>query len=403
MKICKKHECTACKACSNICPKDAIDFKLDELDNLYADINLHLCVGCNLCRSVCPQINKVLFNKTEYCYASWSLDDKTRKNSASGGVASEIYKEYAREGEVFIGAEVIDRFEPVLGFGTSISDIDRFKNSKYVYADPQYIYRKVASLLKLDKDVVFIGIPCQVAALKSYINSIRISMEKLLLVDLVCHGVSSSEYLKKHINTLQNKYNFSADKCYFRDPDRHTYTYTFTLRNKGNIKYERGVHSDDMYQIGYHYGITYRANCYGCIYAQRDRVGDITLADFSYVGVISPCLYDNKNVSCVLCNTQKGNFFIEKLMEKGKLYLEKRPVEEEWNYDKMFSHPTLLPKERKVFATRYVKTKNFDESMWWAAWKIVLKNKMKNHKYVETIRKYMPRILKNYLRVILHN
>ena len=45
MEICNKNICTACKACLNICPRAAIDFKLDELDNLYADINQNLCIG----------------------------------------------------------------------------------------------------------------------------------------------------------------------------------------------------------------------------------------------------------------------------------------------------------------------------------------------------------------------
>ena len=403
MEICNKNICTACKACLNICPRAAIDFKLDELDNLYADINQNLCIGCGLCKKVCPQINLVSLNNTEYCYAGWSLNDKTRKESASGGIASEIYKEYAGNDNVFIGAEMIEAFETILSSGRCISDIERFKNSRYVYADPQYIYREIASLLKKDIKVVFIGTSCQVAALKSYINSVGVSIEKLLLVDLVCHGVSSPVYLKNHINNLQEKYNFYADKCCFRDPEMYTYTFTFTLRNNGQVKYARRVHWDDMYQIGYHYGIIYRNNCYECIYAKKDRVGDITLADFSYVGAIQSCLYDNKNVSCILCNTSKGKLLLESLLQKGKIFLDERPIEEEWNYEKMLSHPTLRPKERRIFVTRYIETKNFDKSMWEASWKIVLKNKIKNNKCVKKIRKCIPRKMKIYLRCILSN
>ena len=94
---------------------------------------------------------------------------------------------------------------------------------------------------------------------------------------------------------------------------------------------------------------------------------------------------------------------MESLLQKGKIFLDERPIEEEWNYEKMLSHPTLRPKERRIFVTRYIETKNFDKSMWEASWKIVLKNKIKNNKCVKKIRKCIPRKMKIYLRCILSN
>ena len=69
----------------------------------------------------------------------------------------------------------------------------------------------------------------------------------------------------------------------------------------------------------------------------------------------------------------------------------------------MLSHPTLMPKERRIFVTKYEKTKKFDKAMWEASWKIVFRNKVKNNRCVETIRKCIPRKIKRYIRCMLSN
>lgn len=402
MEICEVENCTACKVCANVCARNAIKFDKDNLDNIHAYIDSDLCVKCNRCKKVCPQLNEAKYNQTKYCYAGWSLNEDIRNEGASGGIASEIYNEYLNNNGFFIGVQMKGNTQPILKIGNDLSSINEFKNSKYVYADSNYVYKDVGKLLKNGCHVVFIGLPCQVAAMKNYVNIANIDDECLLLVDLICHGVASYDYLKQHIGNLENKYSFKTDKCFFRDPYTFTYTYTFTLRNKEKVMYARKVHYDDVYQIGYHNGIIYRENCYSCMYAQKKRVGDITLADFASVGTLKPCNYDNKNVSCILCNTTKGKKYIEKLYEDAKIFLELRPVEEEWNYEKMLSHPTRIPKERAVFIKHYSRTKNFDHSMKISARKILIKNFCNNVLKFNAIRRqivsYIPSPIKKYIK-----
>lgn len=57
-----------------------------------AVINKNSCVNCHLCKKVCPQLDTVEGLESFVCYAAWSFDDTIRTNSASGGIATELYR-----------------------------------------------------------------------------------------------------------------------------------------------------------------------------------------------------------------------------------------------------------------------------------------------------------------------
>lgn len=383
-KICGK-DCTACNACINICPKDCISYEMDFTGTKYAIINKNKCILCNLCKKVCPQLNYVEDNFPKHCYAAWSHNIEIRKKSASGGIATELYKMFEAEEGLFSGVKLTDSFSAEYQLADKLDVIKDYQNSKYVYSDTKMIYQSIGNLLKQGKRILFIGLPCHVAAIKQYVKIKKIVDDKLFTVDLICHGVTPSEFLKEHIAYIEKSYNEKATKLYFRDPDNHTYTYTFSLQNEKGTFYRRKVHRNDMYQIGYHYGITYRSNCYKCRYAQPKRVGDITLADFGYVGTYASCEYDNKNVSCILINTEKGKRLIEDLNKTGNIFVEERPMEEEIETEKQLKYPTVSPKERKKFLKLLLKTGNFEISMKGAARIIILKNEIKYYFHIDEI------------------
>ncbi|MGN1201993.1 MAG: Coenzyme F420 hydrogenase/dehydrogenase, beta subunit C-terminal domain [Eubacterium sp.] len=47
--------------------------------------------------------------------------------------------------------------------------------------------------------MLFSGTSCQIEGLKNYLNSKGIPTDKLLLVDIICHGVPSPEVWKKYL------------------------------------------------------------------------------------------------------------------------------------------------------------------------------------------------------------
>lgn len=81
-----------------------------------------------------------------------------------------------------------------------------FNNSKYVESSLGDITKKIDKMLSDNKKVLFVGVPCQVAAVKNYINDNK-KMNNLLTVDLICHGFAPMNYFKQHLKHIEKKNN----------------------------------------------------------------------------------------------------------------------------------------------------------------------------------------------------
>ncbi len=399
--ICTENKCTGCRACVNICGKNAIHMEKTPLGIEVAKIDSDKCIGCKLCTVVCPQNNEAELNSPQNCYAAWSLDSTTRVRSASGGIAAEMYHWASEHNMWFAGVCCSDTCGVQYELTKDATRIVTFQNSKYVSSDTRMIYKEIAQKLKSGESTLFIGLPCQVAGLKKYCQTRKVSMEGLFLVDLICHGTAPNEYLKQHIHSIEERKHKTATEFSFRDPDTYTYTFTFTLKDHGTPFYAKRVESNDAYQIGYHKGIIYRENCYGCNYARMERTGDITLADFSYVGTRAECKYDSKNVSAVLVNSSKGEAVIRELKNKERIFCELRPMEEETDHEMMLHRPTPMPKERKIFVEEYSQTRDFETAMRKAVWPQMVKNELIQKSHARQIKSLISRKILKPIRKAL--
>lgn len=357
-EICNKTECTACGACINACPWGCITMQRDPLDAIFPVIDHNICVNCGICKKVCPNKNKVAYNETQKVYASWSKDEIIRKKSASGGIAAELYLRYIALGEegFAVGVQFDEDYNAIYKQVKDLHDLCNVQNSKYVYSNTLSVFKDIKDKLKDGIQVLFVGLPCQVSGLYSYLKKEYLN---LLTIDLVCHGVAPSEYLKQHIRKIEDERNDKTKALSFRDWRYYTYTYTFTLENiRREVFYKRKVYEDDVYQLGYHNALIYRENCYKCKYAQRKRVGDLTLCDFTSVGTYAPFNYDKNKVSCILVNTDKGSKALSVL--RNRLFLEERPLGEIFDFESQLNLPYAPHRNRQIFIEQYRKSKNFE-------------------------------------------
>lgn len=398
--ICKS-DCTACNACVNICPKQCIEFENGKAGYSFAVVHEEKCVDCHLCESVCPNLKPVKKAAPLRCFAAWALDTNIRTNSASGGIATVLYQYYSKQGYWCAGVRMKNKFEASYELLNPQEDKSCFSNSKYVYSDSEYIYLEIAKKMRNNQKVLFIGLPCQVAGLKNYLNVAKCSTDNLLLIDIICHGVTPGRMLQQHIAYLMKKKKFHTNQVFFRDPNFKTASYTFSLKENGKLRYAKNVHRDDAYQIGYHCGITYRENCYHCSYATLERVGDLTLSDFAYVGCVVPCGYSNENVSCVLVNTQRGQEILDVLNSQNIVFLEERPLEEVVEREHQLKAPTKVPDERNTFVYWYEKTHDFNYAMKKAARKIMLKNDIQYYLHIQQIKRLIVRTFPQKLIKVL--
>ena len=240
MELASKDSCTGCGNCGLVCKKKAVTFTRDALNNIYPVIDNSKCVGCGLCQKVCPAINQVEKNRPKACYSCYASNEAIRKSSASGGVAQAIYrwclkKDIPFAGVYFDNKELTAKYK--LGF--SEEDIHQFVNSKYTFSFMGNISEDVIDILKNGKPLVFIGLPCQVAAVKKYAEINKVNTENLFTVDIICHGVPSDLYIKEHVKNICNG-EAEIERLSFRDERFMTSKFVFSVDYNGKNYHRYG-------------------------------------------------------------------------------------------------------------------------------------------------------------------
>lgn len=265
--ICLPEDCTACKACLNVCKLNCIEMVKDKQDVSRYKISVDKCIDCGLCRKVCPVLHNSK-NQPHKAYVAWSTNEERHAKSASGGIAAELY----------------------------------------------------------------------------------------------------SFLLKKNFSLV-------------------------------------GTH------LGYHRALIYRDNCYHCKFTTHQRCGDLTLADYSGLGTGGEVDFKHgSQLSCILCNTSRGENLISEIIADGVIKAYERPLTEELGNERQLNAPSIPHVNRDVFLATYKKTKNFEIAAYKALRKDIYKNELMHYLLVDKIiglpRKIakiiLPERMKKYIKRWLH-
>ncbi len=395
-EICESGRCTLCKLCINVCPKQCI--RLDERPDgdTVACKDDDICIECGLCELVCPSLNVVDCNYPKKVYAAWTSDSEIHKVSASGGIAAQMYKETLEKGWYIVGCEWNEDFEAVYKITSDIEDIAAFQNSKYVYSNPSDIYLKVRDIVKEGKSVLFIGLPCHVAAMASYATRFKFR-DKILLVDLACHGTPPAKYFKQHIDSVKKQLERNVTRCFFRDPKFGTDKFFFTLYDGDNLIYKKRV-NEDLYCFGYHKALIYRECCYECRYAKRERCSDLTISDYHGLGTLTLYTGNRKSVSCILVNTEMGETFLKAL---NNLIKYERPIEEPLRIERVFNQPYQKKPEVDLFKKDFSMIGDYGICARKIFQSLSLKARNENRNISVILRNFMEFILPNRIKFVI--
>ncbi len=306
--------CTGCHACFSICPKRAIEMKLDERGFLQPVINCDLCVGCKLCQKACPLNTADMKSAGEpIAYAAYSLNDENHRNSSSGGIFSLLASEILREGGTVYGAAFTEDFR--VEHKRITNDIRPLQTSKYVQSRIGDMFSCVEQDIRNGQKVLFSGTPCQIGGLYSYLRQQKIDTGNLLTVDLICHGVPSPLLWEKHLNSIScgRKPVFAN----FRDKRLSWGGFCLTCRFDNGTEYSVEA-GQDAYMQGFFANMTLRESCYTCQFKSVSRMADITLADYWGVEKYNPEMLDNNGTSAVLIHSPKGQYYFDLLKKQIK-------------------------------------------------------------------------------------
>lgn len=345
--LCTQEECTGCMACAGICAKKAINGKFDDEGFIRPDINYDICVECHSCERVCPVLHPLNKYKEGTCYAAWSEDDTIRCKSSSGGLYSEIALTILNSGGLVVGAEMDEEGFVHHTIIESPEKLDKHRGSKYVQSiiDGD-LYKKIRSELRTGRQVLFTGTPCQVAAIRKLCND----NTNLYTIDIVCHGVPSSQFFAKIFEDIKRQ-NPHLVAYNFRKLDSWGVCGSVNINiNINNVITNHpltGVHT--LYQDAFMKGYMHRPNCYSCKYATTKRIGDITLADFWGIGTLKPIRDEHKKgCSMITINSDKGKALFELI--KDRIYFEERDIQETiQSGNEQLVHASVKPVERDTF------------------------------------------------------
>lgn len=308
-----KDKCCGCTACFNVCPKNAITIQENRGGYSYPAINPELCINCGLCQKTCqfskPEIQDA--NKTVKCFAVKHKDFSVVSASRSAGAFTAFSDYILDNGGIIYGAKLDSDLVVRHHKALNKKERDSFRESKYVQSELDEVFNSVAKDLKDGKLVLFTGTGCQCDGLRAFLKTKKIDTDKLVLADIVCHGVPSPKMFKEYLQWNEKKYHSVVQDFKFRDKQKYSWgegIEKLTLAN-GKVKYQD-------YFTGSLFDFFIRPSCYNCKYTTPYRNSDITFADFWGSEKAAPEFTDYKNgCSLVLLHSEKAEKIFDSIKD----------------------------------------------------------------------------------------
>lgn len=210
--VCDLRNCTGCGACYYSCPLHCIKMNENSEGFLYPVVNRDKCIECNKCLNIC-QVNNPFktSSKKAKCYAAWNTNDEARLDSSSGGLFTAVAENILNKNGVVYAVKMEDNYDLHHVRITKPSQLETVRRSKYYQSRAVDVFESIKTDLSNEVKVMFIGTPCQVAAIKKLFEC-----DNLITIDLVCHGVASKKVVLDYIKSMEVKFNANIKKIIFR-------------------------------------------------------------------------------------------------------------------------------------------------------------------------------------------
>ncbi len=303
--------CTGCAACASVCPTGSISMKEDREGFLQPYIDTKTCIGCHKCEKTCPIISPITI-PTDFetqVYAAINNDEDIRRKSSSGGMFYALAKWAIEQSGVVFGA-AFEGYHLKHQYAETLAEVEKMMGSKYIQSEIGNSYMEAMQFLKDGRWVLFSGTPCQIAGLKRYLGK---EYEKLLTIDLLCHGVPSpavwEKYMERTLRALKAK---DVKDIRFRIKREDlsaplNFYFFFFFLDENYVWQEFCEYCYDNVYFSYFMRHLFRSSCYQCPFRSLETSNaDFTIGDCWNVETDHPNMSDNKGISTIILHTPKA-------------------------------------------------------------------------------------------------
>ena len=290
-------------------------------------------------------------------YAAYHKNTEEVEKSSSGAMFAAISDLILKQNGKIIGGGynyVTNQMEHIIC--SSPTERDACRGSKYIQSCINgNIYKVLEEELNKHTPLLFIGMPCQVVAIKQYIEIKKIDSTSLLTCDILCHGVGSPGVWDKFLIWKNKK----IDYITFKDKRNGWKSPLCIAKSNGKEFSIRG------YSWLYFSNLIMRPSCYECPFSTKNRVGDLTIGDFWKVKSKCPEMYNPRGTSFITINTFKGQECFNQI--KNSIVYKEISLDDVLQNN--MQHPSIKPKWRAEVMRDY---KAMKPATFFTKWEIIL-------------------------------
>lgn len=355
MNVTQKSDiCTGCSMCAAICPTSAIQMQTDEHGFLHPTVDAAKCTDCSLCIRKCPISAPPQVSAHTDILTGYAEDEMLLPTSSSGAIFPVLAAEIIHRGGIVFGAAFNENFDVVHTAAETLSELSALCSSKYVQSRiPADCYLQVKKALVDGRRVYFSGVPCQIAALKSYLGR---EYKTLITQDTACHSVPSPMVWTDYAAALEKQHGGKLTSFSFRNKSNGWEDYHIYAAFDNDKEFRQSA-AENPYQRGFLKGLYSRNSCFLCRFKGIERCSDITLADYWGVKGIQPEAYNSQGTSLILLHSDKGRALLESCKDKLQITA---AADGAFAFNPAVLTPIQKPARYDEFWTDYGKTP-FDE------------------------------------------
>lgn len=321
--------CVGCGFCEAICGEDQVKMSTGDDGFIHPEIKVSIGTKEKEILKICPGIrinNDISFSNKQRIWGkilqtkiTYSNDESIRKLSSSGGTISALaiyaLKSKFVDAVLQVGHDKDDIFNNQLRVTRNKVQVTSCSSSRYA---PAQVFNNILNILENSDDTFcFIGKPCDISALKNYLNiSPKHKPRFKIFIAFFCAGIPSFNATIKAIESFSPtfpvtnlKYRGNGWPGNFSFTDKDSKTYNMSYNDSWGGVLGRDVHF----------------RCKLC----PDGIGiqaDITVGDAWETKNGFPDFDEKKGKNLTIVRTKNGNDFLISAIQKGEIIMENLEV-----------------------------------------------------------------------------